>query len=69
MITKSMWKTYCEGEAEFTANSLITGNLLVVITPLTLVLDLFFIVPELILFRKGKNERTREHKRSGRAAK
>lgn len=52
MLTKNMWKIYVNSDLEFCLMDLIGGNLLILITPLTLLFDLIFIVPEILIYRR-----------------
>ena len=51
MLTKNMWKLYLNGNLEFCISDLIAGNLLIIVTQLTLLFDLFFIIPEIIIYK------------------
>lgn len=51
MLTKNMWKLYLNENLEFCISDLIAGNLLIIVTPLTLLFDLFFIIPEIIIYK------------------
>ena len=57
MLTKEIWKGYLsDPELEFEFRYLVTGNLITVMTPFLLLFDLFFIVPEIIIYRKKKKD-------------
>lgn len=58
MLTKNMWNLYIDQYIlEFDIPTLITGNLLVFLTPITLMFDLCFIVPEIIIYKSGNRKR------------
>jgi len=70
MFTYRMWRVYMDDPfLKFSLTDLICGNLLILCTIPALILDLFFIIPEIIIYRKESYERTRKSKRSDRAAK
>lgn len=56
MLTKGVWELYIRDAEEFDMQTLIIGNLITVMTPFLLLFDLFFIVPEIIVYRKKKKD-------------
>lgn len=56
MLTKGVWELYIRDAEEFDMQTLVIGNLITVMTPFLLLFDLFFIVPEIIVYRKKKKD-------------
>ena len=55
MLTKGMWEVFVGNRVfEFNFITLIGLTLLILITPITLVFDLLFIIQETIIYRSGQ---------------
>ena len=58
MLTKEMWEVFVGNcVLEFNFITLIGLTLLILITSITLVFDLLFIIPEIIIYRSGQYKR------------
>ena len=58
MLTKGMWEVFVGNRVlEFNFITLIGLTLLILITSITLVFDLLFIIPEIIIYRSGQQKK------------
>lgn len=56
MLTKQMWKMYWDGNLEFSFECLMAGLALMLFTPVALIFDLIFMIPEIIIYKKNEEE-------------
>lgn len=57
MLTKDMWKMYWESDLEFTFECCMAGLALILFTPFALLYDLVFMIPEIIIYLKNKEDK------------
>lgn len=56
MLTKSMWNMYWNSDLEFRFDCLMAGLALMLFTPVALIFDLIFMIPEIIIYKKNEEE-------------